>query len=180
MDFFNAYLNTLGNLIKKIDLALFQDIIKLLDSLTECGKVIIVGNGGSAAIASHIAIDLTKSAHIRAVNFNETSLITCLSNDYGYENWVAKGLEYYSDPDDVVILISSSGQSPNIINGAEAAKKLGLKIITLSGFDADNPLRGKGDVNLWVDSNIYNFVETTHQAWLASIVDNLCGSINVK
>ena len=69
------------------------------------GKLIIVGNGGSSAIASHASVDFTKAAGIRAVNFNESDLLTCFSNDYGYENWVKKALEFYVDKDDIVILI---------------------------------------------------------------------------
>ena len=79
-------------------------------------KVIIAGNGGSAAMASHVAVDFTKAANIRAINFNEADLITCFANDYGYENWVGKALEAYADPGDLVILISSSGKSQNISN----------------------------------------------------------------
>jgi D-sedoheptulose 7-phosphate isomerase len=136
-------------------------------------KIIIVGNGGSAAIASHISIDLTKAANIRCVNFNEASLLTCFANDYGYEHWVENALDFYADKDDLVILISSSGQSENIINGAKKAKEMKLPLITLSGFLEDNPLRSMGDINLWVDSTNYNMVENTHQIWLLSVVDYL-------
>jgi len=137
------------------------------------GKVIIVGNGGSAAIASHVAVDLTKAARVRAINFNEADLITCFGNDYGYENWMAKALEFYSDAGDVAVIISSSGQSQNVVIGAKAARDLGLQVVTLSGFRADNPLRAIGDLNLWVNSESYNIVETTHQAWLLAVIDRL-------
>ena len=151
----------------------------MLRGLPAHGKAIVAGNGGSAAIASHIAVDLTKAAQTRAISFNEASLITCLGNDFGYERWVERALEYYAVPGDVAILISSSGSSPNIVHAAEEAKRLGLQTITLTGFDPGNPLRSLGDVNLWVDSDIYNFVETTHQAWLASIVDRLSDAIHL-
>ena len=136
-------------------------------------KVILVGNGGSSAMASHVAVDFTKAAGIRAVNFNESDLITCFANDYGYENWVAEALEAYADPGDLAILISSSGKSQNILNGAEKAKKMGLYLITLSGFFPDNPLRKLGSLNLWVDSTEYNIVEMTHHVWLVAIIDYL-------
>ena len=135
------------------------------------GKVILVGNGGSAAMASHVAVDLTKAAGIRAINFNEADLLTCLANDYGYEHWVAKALEFYSDAGDLVIVISSSGESKNLLNGISQAKAMKLRTITFSGFASDNPLRKCGDVNLWVDSKSYNIVEMTHHIWLVSIVD---------
>lgn len=139
-------------------------------------KVVLAGNGGSAAIASHVAVDLTKAAGVRAVNFNEADLLTCLANDYGYENWVAKALEFYADPGDLVILISSSGMSQNVVKGAVQAGAMGLALITLSGFSQDNPLRCLGDLNLWTASDSYNIVEITHQSWLLAVVDNLIES----
>jgi len=152
---------------------------KLLINIAECiksrglskGKIILIGNGGSAAIASHVTIDLTKAANVRSINFNEGSLLTCFSNDYGYEYWAEKAIEFYADKGDLVILISSSGQSKNIINAAIKSKEMGLGLITLSGFESNNPLRNMGDINLWVDSKKYNTVETVHQSWLLSVVD---------
>ena len=134
-------------------------------------KIIIAGNGGSAAMASHVAVDFTKAAGIRAINFNEADLITCFANDYGYENWVAQALEAYADQGELLILISSSGNSQNILNGAKKAKEMGLLVITLSGFLPDNPLRELGNLNLWVDSTEYNIVEMTHHVWLVAIID---------
>ena len=122
-------------------------------------------------MASHVAVDFTKAAKIRAVNFNEADLITCFANDYGYENWVSKALEFYADQGDLVILISSSGKSQNILNGAKKAKEMGLFVITVSGFLPDNPLRELGNLNLWVDSTEYNIVEMTHHVWLVAIID---------
>jgi D-sedoheptulose 7-phosphate isomerase len=124
-------------------------------------------------MASHIAVDLTKVAGVRAINFNEADLLTCLANDYGYEHWVEKALEYYADPIDLVVLISSSGVSSNIVNGARQARQMKLPIITFSGFDADNVLRKLGDLNFWVESHAYNIVEMTHHIWLLALVDKL-------
>lgn len=139
-------------------------------------KVILVGNGGSAAIASHVAVDLTKNAGIRAVNFNEADLITCFANDYGYEQWMAKAVEQYGDTGDVLIAISSSGQSKNILNACEAARRRGVaSIVTFSGFSTENPLRGLGDHNFWVESKAYNLVELTHLFWLLALVDLIIG-----
>ena len=136
-------------------------------------KVILIGNGGSAAIASHVSVDLTKIARVRAINFNEADLITCFGNDYGYENWMAKALEFYSDRGDIAVIISSSGQSQNVVVGARAARELGLQVVTLSGFNASNPLRKLGDLNLWVNSETYNIVETVHLSWLLAVIDRL-------
>ena len=105
------------------------------------------------------------------MNFNEPNLITCFSNDYGYENWIKEALKIYAKTDDLLILISSSGESLNILNAAEKAKNMGMKLVTLSGFDSNNSLRKYGDINLWVNSKSYNFVEMAHHIWLVSIVD---------
>ena len=108
--FFDRYFGELAGLVADVDTAALlaaADLIRVTDS--EGGKVILVGNGGSAAIAGHLAVDLVKAAGIRAVTFNDPSLITCFGNDYGYDRWVAEALKAHADPGDLVILISSSG-----------------------------------------------------------------------
>ena len=135
-------------------------------------KVIIFGNGGSAAIANHFSVDLTKISKIRCVNFNESSLLTCFSNDYGYENWVKKTLEFHADAGDLIILISSKGESKNMINACKyLRKKRFFPVITLTGFKKNNSLSKIGHINFWVNSKIYNHVENTHQLLLLSLVD---------
>ena len=152
-------------------------IKKSIDLINLCkknqGKILIVGNGGSAAIASHVSVDLVKAAGIRSINFNEADLITCFANDYGYENWVAEGIKAYSDQNDLLIAISSSGMSKNIINGVLQAKKLGNQIITFSGFNENNALKKLGNINFWLDSKEYNVVEMVHHIWLLAIVEEL-------
>ena len=136
----------------------------------------IFGNGGSAAIASHVSVDLTKNAGIRCSNYNEADLITCFSNDYGYERWIEKAIDFYSDDNDVLILISSSGKSQNMINACKAAKSKKIsKIITLTGHEQNNPLSKLGDINFWINSKAYNFVENVHQVWLLAICDLIIG-----
>ena len=172
--FFKNYFSELYMNFKRVSTLDLENISELIKKLMKIKKKIITaGNGGSAAMASHVTVDLTKAAGIRAVNFNEADLLTCFANDYGYENWVAKALEFYADEGDLAILISSSGQSPNMLNGAKQAKEMKLPLVTLSGFRADNPLRTMGDVNLWVDSTAYNIVEMTHHVWLLAIIDYL-------
>ena len=166
------YLKKFSELIFEFRNDDFLKIINLLKNTKKNNKkVIIVGNGGSAAMASHVSVDLTKMCNIRSVNFNEADLLTCFSNDYGYEKWVQKALSFYADQGDLLICISSSGQSKNIINGAKFAKKIGCKVITLTGFDKKNKVRKIGDINLWLDSKNYNLIEMTHHIWLLSIVD---------
>ena len=174
--FLKKYFNQFKALIEPTDV-LLENLSSFAQSLKKMhsngNKALIVGNGGSAAMASHVAVDVTKAARIRSINFNESDLITCLANDFGYENWVAKAIEYYADANDLVILISSSGQSENILNGAKKAQSMRIPLITFSGFSAENPLRKLGELNLWVNSSEYNIVEMTHHIWLLAIVDSI-------
>jgi len=180
-NFFDIFNGLLNNAINSIDNNQLVETAEILKEVKVSGKkIIVVGNGGSAAMASHVAVDLTKAAGCRAVTFNEADLLTCFANDYGYENWVERALKFYADKGDVVVLISSSGTSKNIVNGANWAKQNGLKVITLSGFDSENSLRKIGDINLWVDSKGYNIIEMAHYIWLVSIVDYIVGSIEYK
>jgi D-sedoheptulose 7-phosphate isomerase len=173
-DFFKLYFSTLAGALQQVSIEdLDRSVAMIREVPINRKKVILAGNGGSAAMASHVAVDLTKAAGIRAINFNEADLLTCFSNDFGYEHWVEKALDFYADKDDLVVLISSSGQSQNILKGAIKAKELGLSLITLTGFRTDNPVRNIGDVNFWVDSTEYNIVEMTHHVWLLSIVDKI-------
>ena len=134
-----------------------------------------MGNGGSAAIASHVSVDFSKNANIRMVNFNEADLITCLANDYGYEHWMAKAIEIYGDKGDQVIIISSSGNSLNVLNAAQTSKEKGYQVITFTGFDENNPLKTRGDLNFWVNSRAYNVVEMVHHIWLLAVCDAVIG-----
>lgn len=149
---------------------------RMLQTHAGGGKVIIAGNGGSAAIASHCAVDFTKNARVRCVNFNEADLITCFANDYGYEWWLQKALEFYADPGDLVILISSSGRSPNIVNAARYACSKGLPLVTFTGFGEGNPLSALGGLNFPLESRAYNIIEMTHQIWLLAVCDLVIGS----
>ena len=177
--FIKSYLEDFSNFVKpndEITEKLLQVYNLLLEVQSKNKKVLIFGNGGSAAIASHFSVDLTKNAKLRCVNFNESDLITCFSNDYGYDRWVEKTIDFYGDKGDLLIVISSSGLSKNMINGVKAARNGNFSsVITLSGFSKDNPLNQLGDVNLWANSNAYNFVENIHQIWLLAVVDLVIG-----
>ena len=179
-EFIQKYLKDFANLIS-LSSEITADLVCVKDVLVTASdngkKVIIVGNGGSSAMASHVSVDLTKNAGIRCINFNENDLITCFANDYGYEKWVEKAVEFYGDERDVFIGISSSGSSDNILNGCLAARKKKFsKVITLSGMQAENPLRQLGDINLWANSMAYNHIENIHQIWLLAVVDLIIGN----
>ena len=178
-NFVKEYLEDFSSLVKPNEM-IIEKIINTRDILVNAhknnGKIMIFGNGGSAAIASHVSIDLTKNANIRSVNFNEADLITCFSNDYGYERWIEKAVDFYADHKDVLILISSSGKSQNMINACKAAKNKKIsKIITFTGHDKNNPLSKLGNINFWINSKAYNYVENIHQVWLLTITDLIIG-----
>jgi D-sedoheptulose 7-phosphate isomerase len=178
-NYFKEYFSKIETGLECIDHLRLDKLVGLIEKTKETGnKIIIVGNGGSASIASHLMVDFTNAAKIRAINFNEPGIITCLSNDYGYENWISKALDFYANPGDTVILISSSGQSKNMLIGANKAKSININIVTFSGFLEDNPLRTLGDINFWVDSKAYNVVEMVHNIWLLAIVDYLADKNN--
>lgn len=134
------------------------------------GRVILIGNGGSAAIASHMAVDWTKNGGIRSMALNDAPTLTCLANDFGYDNVFAKQLEYQATDRDAVVLISSSGRSPNIFNAATKAREIGATTVTLTGMDPNNRLRKQGNMNFWVPAKDYGIVEVAHLILLHSIV----------
>ena len=135
------------------------------------GRVMLVGNGGSSAIACHIYNDLCHLAGVRAVIFTDPSLLTALSNDHGYEEAFERGVELWASPGDLLMAISSSGQSENIHRAVRAAKARTASVITLSGFRADNPLRRMGEINYYVPSDAYGYVELAHGALLHHLTD---------
>ena len=136
-------------------------------------KVIFIGNGASAAIASHQSVDYWKNGGMRAIAFNDTSLLTCIGNDYGYPFVFEKPIEMFADEGDVLIAISSSGKSDNILNGAKMARKMKCPVITMSGLKIDNPLRSLGDLNFYVPvpTCAYGFVEIAHLTLCHRFVD---------
>ena len=131
----------------------------------------IIGNGGSAAIASHAVIDFMNVGKISAHTLHDPSTLTCMSNDYGYENAFSKILNITLKKEDLLIVISSSGKSKNMTNAVKAAKKNGTTVITLSGFDSKNTLRTLGDINIWINSRDYGMVEIAHQFILHNLAD---------
>ena len=179
-DFLNNYWNEYENLIinQRDDKAIisFRNAIK--DTVKSNGKLYFVGNGASASLSSHAATDFTKQAKIEARAFNDHNLITALSNDYGYENWVAKAIEYYVKPPDRVIFISVSGNSPNLINGLNYAKSQEIASSSITGSNPKNYLRLNADSSIWVNSQSYNIVESMHTILVTLIIDLFIGKKN--
>lgn len=136
-------------------------------------KVFFIGNGGSAGIAVHMTADFLKNGRMCAIDLYGAATVTCLGNDYGYAYIFSKQLELLADEGDVLVAISSSGQSPNILLAADMMKTCGGTVVTLTGFREDNPLRQKGEDNLYVPSMAYGIVESIHNRILQQVVDEM-------
>lgn len=130
------------------------------------GTVFFAGNGASASMASHFATDLAKNGHIRTRVFTDLSLITALGNDLCYEEVFAEPLRWYMEPGDLLVAVSSSGNSPNIVRAVDTARQYGGRITTLSAMKPDNAIRSRGDINFYVEADTYGMAETAHAAIL--------------
>lgn len=151
----------------------FDSAIAILKDgvIAERKRLMFVGNGGSAAIASHMLMDYLNAGNVRTTDFTSPALLTCMANDYGWDNVFSTPIEKSADQGDILIAISSSGQSRNILNACDAADKKGCTIITFSGMSENNPLRTRGHLNFYVPSTHYGFIELSHEAFLHGILD---------
>jgi len=169
---FKEYKESINFVLSNISDNFLKQTIKLIDQTKKNkGKVYIVGNGGSASIASHVSVDFAKVARVPSSTFNNSNLITCFANDYGYENWVVEAIKAYMTKKDMIILISSSGTSKNIVNAAKYCKRNNIQCITFSGFKKNNPLSKLGKINFHIESTQYNFIEMSHHIILVFLVD---------
>lgn len=134
-------------------------------------KIMIIGNGGSAAIAIHMIMDYVNAGKMRTIDFMSPALLTCMANDNGYENVFAKPIGLFADTGDVLFAISSSGKSLNIIKACQSAKDRGCVIVTFSGFSPSNPLRKLGYLNFYLPSSHFGHVELSHEILLHCILD---------
>jgi D-sedoheptulose 7-phosphate isomerase len=158
----------------------FREVVAMLDSLRGLNqKAMFVGNGGSAAIAGHMALDFSKAGRITAQAFNDGALLTCLSNDHSFEDAFAIGVEMFGRSGDILIAISSSGNSQNILRAAQKAREKGCRVVTFSGFKPDNQLRFQGDYNVYVPAEEYGTVEVAHYAILHCMLDAIKGRFPV-
>jgi len=146
----------------QVDSAADRVVQLILTARARGNKVMLIGNGGSAAIVSHFHNDLSKAVGVRTLVFNELPLMTALANDEGYARVFDRPIAMWADPGDMLIAISSSGSSENIVRGATGALAAGATLITLSGFQSNNPLRALGQVNFYIPSDHYGMVEQVH------------------
>jgi D-sedoheptulose 7-phosphate isomerase len=148
---------------------------ELLNSVrTQNHTVYLIGNGGSNGIISHTSVDLLNSCKIKAFPLTDSSQITCFANDFGYESVFSKPLETLLSAGDILIAVSSSGNSKNIVNAVKLARSKGNSVVSFSGFKQDNSLRQTGNLNFWLDSKDYGIVEIGHAFILHYLTDRIC------
>lgn len=131
----------------------------------------LVGNGASASMASHMSADFSKNCECRSMTFNDIALMTAVSNDISYDQCFATPLTRFAQEGDLLVTISSSGNSLNILEAIRAARGLGLGVVTLSGMSPDNASRRLGDLNFYIPATTYGLVESCHQALLHCWLD---------
>ena len=134
-------------------------------------KILIFGNGAGAAISSHFASDLAKTLKIKALSFDNSAHITCFANDYKFENWILETLKVYADKDDLIILLSASGNSKNIINAAKFCKNKKINFFSLSGFNSKNLLNKNSRNKFHIESDKYNHIEVLQSIILLLTID---------
>jgi D-sedoheptulose 7-phosphate isomerase len=147
--------------------------LKAIELIENSQRIFFIGNGGSNAICSHMAEDFQKLIKYPTFCFSDGALITCFSNDYGYENAMKEWIKGHALKNDLLVAISSSGESENIINSVDYFKRNIGKVITLSGFTKNNSLSSKGDVNFSTETKSYGITECLHEVILHSLLDQI-------
>jgi D-sedoheptulose 7-phosphate isomerase len=156
----------------------FEKTVRLINICRKNGrKLIFIGNGASASIASHMAADFWKNGKIKAIAFNDAALLTSISNDFGYPFVFEKPISAFADAGDILFAISSSGASENILRAVRMARKKHVLVISLSGFKENNPLRKLGHLNFYVPSDKYGYVEVIHHSICHCLLDTLASTV---
>lgn len=186
-NYYNNYLNAHDTALKGLEItdlegatleqdAGFDKLCEISAQIRDADrKKYLVGNGASAAFANHMALDWTKNGGVPTHSFSDSALLTALGNDLGYEESFAAPLDWYAKSGDLLITISSSGNSPNIVKTIEAARSKGMGVVTLSGLKPDNASRQMGDINLYIPAKTYGIVECCHQVLLHVWLDKFMG-----
>ena len=153
--------------------AAISALVERLAASRDGGRVFVIGNGGSAAIAAHVVNDLVNIGRLRAHTLHDAALLTCMANDYGYNEAYGRILSIQAAAGDVLVAISSSGRSQNMLRAAAVARDLGMFALTVTGFKPDNPLRALGDAAIWTPAEDFGLVEVAHQLILHHVSDRL-------
>ena len=175
MNYYEHFIETIDKVVFQEEVGLYNCIEALVPIFINCKQnkhtLFFIGNGGSAGIAVHMTSDFLKNGKMKTHSMHDPAIVTCLANDYGYEFVFSKQIELVAEKGDLLIAISSSGESLNILNAAQSARKKECKIVTFSGFSPDNKLRQLGDFNVYVPSMEYGVVESIHNLILQYVVD---------
>lgn len=171
----SAYVAEYQSLLQAAELQAFVDAFEaiLRDARENDKAIYFAGNGASAAIASHLANDVTKALKIRAHVFHDPAHLTCFANDFGYENWLLEAVGHYGRAGDIVAFISSSGRSKNIVKGLSRAQELGLATVALVGPEPSPELLDVSELVYSVKSKFYNIIECIHMIALTSAIDRI-------
>lgn len=176
-----SYISNIQKLINDININEINNLSLIIKNTNKRkNNIFVFGNGGSSSTANHFANDMTKNAKVKTFSYSNDNLITCYSNDYGFDNWIKKVLEHYGNKNDLCIFISASGNSENVVRAAKFCKKLKIKSYSLTGFKKNNKLNKISDNKIWVSSNSYNQIEIIHHTILLLVVDVLIGRNNYK
>ncbi|MCH2154705.1 MAG: SIS domain-containing protein [Opitutales bacterium] len=185
--YFNLYTHSLSKAISETEVNTFQgrklttplgfdELCALSKEVQKNeGQQFIVGNGASAGIANHMALDWTKNGKVKTHSFANAPMLTALGNDLGFDDAFSSVLDWYGSTNDLLISISSSGNSPNILNAIKMARKKGMQVVTFSGLKPDNQSRGLGDLNFYIKAKTYGIVECAHQALMHCWLDQFMG-----
>ena len=173
----DSYYDDYAQLIKP--LWLFDNLRELKNQIAVAhakgGKIVFLGNGASASNSAHAALDLTKQAGVKAITFHDPSFVTAYVNDFGSENWLSEACKRFVDANDVVVLFSVSGESPNLVKAASDLRLRGVKTVSFTGRNAASSLSLVTDKNFFVNSEAYNIVERIHLVWITTVIDMLIG-----
>ena len=172
--YFNQYIYTNNQILKNLNLENIDKLYEIIKNVKKNkSKIMIFGNGAGASIASHFANDLSKNTKIKCISYDSSTHLTCYANDYGYENWVKETIKIFYEMKDLIILISASGNSKNMIKAAQYCKIKKINFFSLTGFKENNKLKLLSKNNIWINSNSYNQVEISQLFVLLSIIDKL-------
>ncbi|MDE6908998.1 MAG: SIS domain-containing protein [Lachnospiraceae bacterium] len=164
-----VYINTKKELA--YDIGMQELVACFTKHKQEKSQIFFIGNGGSSAIASHMTADFMKNGGMRTYSLYDNAVTTCMGNDYGYAYVFSRPLAFLGQENDLLVAISSSGSSQNIVNAIHVAKTKKMEVITFTGFLPDNPSKQMGDINVYVPSEKYGVVESIHNLMLQQTVD---------
>lgn len=176
--YFNNYYSELNDLLSKVSVTnknkeiSIEEGLKIVKQKLKKNNVYLIGNGGSSSNCDHISNDFSKILNAKSINLYGTGVFTCYANDYGFENVFSEQIKTIGNKNDTLICLSCSGESKNIINAINIAKKKSIFTITLTGINKNNRARKKGDINFFISGKSYGLIEIAHLTLLHYLVES--------